>query len=142
MSLMDWEKNVDPHYRKHWFRPPIVASEDAANVEKWVVYATGYVAAKELSVLPGASHRSKDAAAYGCILVQGHGRFGVHEAAAAVMLRFGGSSQDEYFVSEAAAREGILVENRSRTEPLVLLKHFGPNAGDPEHAASAELRGR
>ena len=25
-SLLDWEKNVDPHYRKHYFRPPVTAS--------------------------------------------------------------------------------------------------------------------
>ena len=28
MSLMDWEKNVDPHYKQHYFRPPIVAHAD------------------------------------------------------------------------------------------------------------------
>jgi len=131
MGLMDWEKNVDPHYRKHYFRPPIVASEDDSHVEKWVVYATGYIAAKELTVKPGASVLVRDAAAYGCVLVQGHGRFGGWEAEAAGMLRFGGPSADEYFVCHGAAREGVRLENRSRTEPLVVLKHFGPNAGDP-----------
>ena len=25
MSLIDWEVNVDPHYRKHYFRPPVFA---------------------------------------------------------------------------------------------------------------------
>jgi hypothetical protein len=23
LSLMDWGKNIDPHYKKHYFRPPI-----------------------------------------------------------------------------------------------------------------------
>ncbi len=131
LSLMDWEKNVDPNYRKHYFRPPVVASQDENHIEKWVVYATGYIAAKELTVLPGRSAVIKDRAAYGCILTQGHGRFGCHEAEAAIMLRYGDLSADEYFVSEAAAQEGVIVTNRSRTEPLVVLKHFGPNAGDP-----------
>jgi len=131
MSLMDWEKNVDPHYRKHYFRPPIVSSADEQHLERWVVYATGFVAAKELTVLPGASTVVKDRAAYGCVLVQGHGTFGVFEAEAAGMLRFGALSADEYFVGEAAAKEGVRIVNKSRTEPMVILKHFGPNAGDP-----------
>jgi hypothetical protein len=131
MSLMDWEKNVDPHYRKRYFRPPIVASEDENHVEKWVVYATGHIAAKELTIFPGRSAVAKDRAAYGCILTQGHGLVGNHEAETAVMLRFGSPSADEYFVGEQAAREGVRVVNRSATEPLVMLKHFGPNAGDP-----------
>ena len=24
MNLMDWEANVDPHYKKHYFRPPVM----------------------------------------------------------------------------------------------------------------------
>ncbi len=131
MSLMDWEKNVDPHYRKHYFRPPLLAGGDEHHVEKWVIYATGYIAAKELTLFPGQSATVKDVAAHGCIIVQGHGTFGRWDAEAACMLRFGQSSADEYFVSEPAAREGVKVSNRSTTEPLVILKHFGPNAGDP-----------
>jgi hypothetical protein len=134
LSLMDWEKNVDPHYRKHYFRPPVLATRDESHVESWVVYATGYIAAKELTVLPGATAVIKDVAAYGCIVLQGHGMFGAWDAEAAVMLRFGGSSADEYFVGEKAARQGVKVVNRSRTEPMVILKHFGPNAGDPSVA--------
>jgi hypothetical protein len=139
---MDWEKNVDPGYRKHYFRPPIVASEDEDHIEKWVVYSTGYIAAKELTVFAGKSVVMKDRAAYGCIINQGHGTVGPYDAETAVMLRFGGSSADEYFVSENSAREGVRVTNRSVTEPLVMLKHFGPNAGDPEAARPSEIERR
>jgi hypothetical protein len=45
------------------------------------------------------------------------------------MLRFGQLSAGEYFVSEAAARRGVTIVNRSKWEPLVMLKHFGPNYG-------------
>ncbi len=131
MSLMDWDKNVDPHYRKNWFRPPLISTEDENHVEKWVVYNTGYIAAKELTVFPGKSVVIKDKAAYGCILTQGHGKFGAYDAETAVMLRYGGLSADEYFVSEEAAGNGIRVVNHSLKEPMVILKHFGPNAGDP-----------
>ena len=133
MGLLDWEKNVDPHYRKHWFRPPVLASQDADHEERWIVYDTGYIAAKELTVLPGRTAVIRDQAAYGCILSQGHGSFGGYPAEAAGMLRYGGLSADEYFVAEAAAQAGVTVVNHSLTEPLVVLKHFGPNAGDPAH---------
>ena len=137
MSLMDWEKNVDPHYKQRFYRPPIVSHSDGVYTEKWVTYANDYVGAKELTVMPGQTAVVKDGAAYGCILVQGHGTFGVHEAEAAIMLRYGQLSADEYFVSEPAAKEGVRVTNRSCWEPLVMLKHFGPNHPDMPKTVAA-----
>jgi hypothetical protein len=130
LSLLDWPKNVDPHYKQHYFRPPIVAHSDPTHVEKWITYGNPYFGAKELTVWPGQSATVKDGAAYGCIFIQGHGTFGPYEAEAAIMLRYGQLSADEYFVSEAAARRGVTITNRSRWEPLVVLKHFGPNHPD------------
>lgn len=131
MSLLDWEKNVDPHYRKHYFRPPVACpNSDGRYAEKWVAYANDYIAAKELTVQPGQRVVVSDGAAYGCIIIQGHGRFGAYDAEASVMLRFGQPSNDEFFVSEAAAKQGVVIENRSRFQPMVILKHFGPNHPD------------
>jgi hypothetical protein len=131
LSLMDWERNVDPHYRKHYFRPPVECGRpDDDHREVWITYANPYISAKELTVLPGRTVTVRERAAYGCILVQGHGTVGAHEAEAAGMLRFGGSSGDEYFVSELAASEGVTIKNSSPWEPLVMLKHFGPNHPD------------
>mgnify|MGYP000982940884 CR=1 FL=1 len=131
LSLMDWEKNVDPHYKKHYFRPPIVCPHsDEKHTEKWITYGNEYFGAKELTVHPGQTVVVKDGAAYGCVVIQGHGKFGVHDAEAAVMLRFGQMSADEFFVSEEAAREGVTITNLSRWEPMVILKHFGPNHPD------------
>ncbi len=127
ISLMDWEKNIDPDYKAHYFRKPIVICDDEDHTDKWVVYGNDYIAAKELTVKPGRSILIQDDAAYGCILVQGHGTFGSYQAEAAGTLRFGQLSADEYFVSEKAARDGLLVTNASRFEPLVMLKHFGSN---------------
>jgi len=42
------------------------------------------------------------------------------------MIRFGQMTQDELFVSVKAAMEGITIVNDSKTEDLVMLKHFGP----------------
>lgn len=131
MSLLDWEKNVDPHYRKHYFRPPVACpNSDGSYAEKWVAYANDYIAAKELTVQPGQKVVVSDGAAYGCIIIQGHGKFGAYDAEASVMLRFGQPSNDEFFVSEAAAKQGVVIENRSRFQPMVILKHFGPNHPD------------
>lgn len=131
MSLLDWEKNVDPHYRKHYFRPPVACpNSDGRYAEKWVAYANDYIAGKELTVQPGQKVVVSDGAAYGCIIIQGHGRFGAYDAEASVMLRFGQPSNDEFFVSEAAAKQGVVIENRSRFQPMVILKHFGPNHPD------------
>jgi hypothetical protein len=127
ISLMDWEKNIDPNYKKNFFRLPIPIYADDAYSEKWITYGNEYIAAKELTVYPGQTAVIKDKAAYGCIMIQGHGKFGVYDAEAAIMLRFGQASSDEYFVSENAAREGVKIFNSSKFEPMVILKHFGPN---------------
>jgi hypothetical protein len=46
------------------------------------------------------------------------------------MIRFGQMTEDELFVTNEAAQEGVRVENTSHTDPLVILKHFGP--GNPD----------
>ncbi len=128
MNLLDWEKNVDPFYKRHYFRPALLCPHsDERHVEKWIVYANDYFGAKELTVMPEQSVVISDEAAYGCIIVQGHGAFGPHPAEAAVLLRFGQLSGDEFFVSETAAKRGVTITNHSRWEPMVILKHFGPN---------------
>lgn len=134
-NLLDWEKNVDPHYRKHYFRRPVTEVETEAYTQKWIVYGNPYIFAKELTVNPGQSVVIKDDAAYGCITIQGHGKIGVFDCEAATLLHFGQQSSDEFFVSEKAATEGVTITNNSKVEPLVLLKHFGPNCkGAPEVA--------
>jgi hypothetical protein len=128
LSLMDWEANTDPHYRRKYFRPPVACpSTDEGCAERWVTYANEYVGAKELSILPGQTVTVRDPVAYGCIVIEGHGRFGPHPTEAAVMLRFGQMSGDEFFVSATAAQAGVAITNNSLWEPLVILKHFGPN---------------
>lgn len=127
LDLMDWEKNIDPHYREHYFRPPLAGPSGAGWSEKWITYGNPYFGAKELTVEPGRTVTVKDSVAHGCIILQGHGGFGAHPAEAAIMLRFGQASADEFFVSETAARKGVVVQNASVCEPLVMLKHFASN---------------
>lgn len=124
MSLMDWDKNVDPYYKQHFYRPPLPGKAEG---EKWILYGNEYVGAKELTIPPGQTITIKDPCAYGCIIIQGHGQFGVYDAEAAIMLRYGQTSADEYFVGEDAAQKGVTITNKSICEPMVILKHFGPN---------------
>ena len=130
LDLIDWPVNLDPDYRAHYYRPGLpAASADGSQgnfQERWIVYGNPYFGAKELVVPPGASVVVKDPQAYGCIVVQGHGRIGPWEAEAPTLLRYGQPSADEFFVSAAAARDGVQVQNGGQIEPLVILKHFGP----------------
>jgi hypothetical protein len=137
ISMLAWEKNVDPEFGAHnKVFPKLVADEatmaEAGYREVWVTYGTALFSAKELTVLPGRSVIIKDAAAYGAILTEGHGQMGVHDVETPSMIRFGQMTKDEVFVSAAAAQAGVRITNRSDREPLVMLKHFGP--GNPDSA--------
>ncbi len=134
MGMMDWEKNIDPLYRQKYFLPKLpcpAGTKDYA--ESWISYRNPFFAAKETIIPPGGFALVKDEAAYGCVIVQGHGSFGMYDdAEAPQLLRYGQLSGDEYFVSEASARAGVRVVNNSRHEEMVILRHFGPNSGAPE----------
>ena len=42
------------------------------------------------------------------------------------LIRFGQLTYDEFFVSEAAGQDGVTITNPSKADPIVMLKHFGP----------------
>jgi hypothetical protein len=107
---------VDPNYKKRYFRPPVTVVSDKAHTEKWISYANEYFGAKELIVEPDKSVRVKDGAAYGLICIQGRGYLNSFVIEAPTLLRFGGQSASEFFVSEAAARAGVTLVNKSPVE--------------------------
>ena len=131
-SLVDWDKNTSPEFFRSRFSPPVPAEGRPEGCqENWIVYRSSRFSAKELTVLPGRSVVVQDAAAYGCILVQGHGSAGNWTVETPTLIRYGQLTSDEFFVSEQAAKAGVRITNSSGTEPLVMLKHFGPN--NPEN---------
>ncbi len=137
VSMLDWDANVNPEFAKsnRVFPRPVGgvdAAEAAGYREQWVCYGTPWYSAKELTVLPRRTATITDAAAYGLILTQGHGTIGKHHVSTPAMIRFGEMTEDELFVTADAAILGVRIENLSETEPLVMLKHFGP--GNPEAA--------
>ena len=138
ISMLDWDANLDPEFAKNnktFPRPvkPVEEMEAEGYREMWITYGTPYYSAKELTVLPGRSVTIQDSAAYGAILTQGHGTLGKQAVATPSMIRFGEMTEDEVFVTAGVAKEGVRVENPSTTDPLVLLKHFGP--GNPDAKA-------
>ncbi len=132
LDMLDWEANVDPEFAKHRLFHPMQARGDDRYHENWVVYSTGHYSAKELTVYPKQTVTVADAAAYGMILTAGWGQFGKLEVETPSLIRFGQMTRDELFVCAAAAKQGVVITNKSETENLVILKHFGP--GNPDAA--------
>jgi hypothetical protein len=131
-SLVDFPGNTKPNFKEEYFRPPVPVKplaemESAGYIEKWITYGAEFFAAKELTVLPGRTVTIRDAGAYGLIVLQGHGTMGAWPIEAPALIRFGQLTSDEYFVSCAAAQAGVKISNPSRTDPIVMLKHFGPH---------------
>lgn len=89
--------------------------------------------AKQLTIKPGQTAVIRDDTAYGCILVQGYGKFGDYKCSTPSLLRFGQMSEDEYFVSYDRASKGVKIENHSSYEPLVILKHFPTTKDTPKN---------
>ena len=103
--------------------------------QEWICYGNDFVAAKRLTVEPGCEVTIKDTAAYGCLVSQGRGEFGKFICESPTLIRYGALTADEFFVSNARAKEGLVVKNTSPVEPLVILKHFGPDVGIPAKPA-------
>ena len=135
MEAIDWDLNVDPNMMANRFMNPkpvrdVAQMEADGYVENWVCYKSDAFSAKELTVFPGTTVTINDSAAYGLIVMQGHGKLGVWDIETPALIRYGQLTNDEFFVSEKAALEGVTIVNPSTTDPIVILKHFGP--GNPD----------
>lgn len=148
VEMIDWEPNVTTHFKDENYLEPITHRQGDGWEDKWVIYGRVHgedlFSAKELTVQPGASVKVKDHGACGLLLVQGHGKVGVHSVQTPTLIRFGEVTTDEYFVTDDAARAGYMVKNTGH-EPLVLLRYFGPdvnrempNVGDYRNHQMAE----
>jgi hypothetical protein len=110
MEVIDWDLNTNPNLLETRFMQPIPVSDEAE------MEAKGY--------------SITDAAAYGLIMMQGHGKMGVWNIETPSLIRYGQLTNDEFFVTEKAAKEGVQITNHSTTDPIVMLKHFGPSNPD------------
>ncbi len=135
MEVIDWELNTNPNMLETRFmlpKPvkPLDEMKAEGYVENWVCYHSDAFSAKELTVFPGQTVTIKDSAAYGMIMMQGHGKMGEWDIETPALIRYGQLTQDEFFVTEQAAKEGIRIVNHSTVDPIVMLKHFGPENPD------------
>src|SRR4051812_48274675 len=132
VDQLDWEANVDPYFKENHYLEPVVhnGSEKEGFIDKWIVYGKVYgeqlFSAKELTVRPGQKVTIKDNGASGIICVQGEGRINQLRLSSPKMIGFYELTEDEVFVTEGAAKAGVTYENTSGTEPLVVLRYFGP----------------
>ena len=151
VDLIDWEENCDPHFRDHHYMEPISVADTSVEgyVDRWICYGKidekELFSAKELTLAPGVRVSVTDNGAYGLIVNQGRGRINKLMLDCPVMISYGRMTEDEVFVTCEAARRGVVFENTSKYEPLVVLRYFGPdtnpeapNVGDHKKLTGAE----
>ncbi len=147
IGQLDWDKNVDTHFKDANYIEPIVDPQrsGAGFTDKWIVYGTidgkQLFSAKELTVDPGVKCTLKDPGASGWITVQGKGRIGKLALQTPAMINFGQNTEDEVFISYEAATAGVEIENTG-SEPLVGLRYFGPDCHTNLPKNGAWLEGR
>ncbi len=135
IEQLDWEKNVDTHFKDSNYLEPIVdkSRSGAGYTDRWIVYGKvdgeQLFSSKELTLEPGAKCTIKDPGASGWITVQGRGRIGRLNLQTPAMIHFGEETQDEVFITHDAAAAGVEIENTG-AEPLVGLRYFGPDTFD------------
>ena len=135
IEMMDWPANTDPEFAEHRLFDPKPVRAVAEMAEVRISRKLGGLLDRAL-FCEGADRAARplrtvrDAAAYGMILTQGYGTFGKHDVETPSLIRYGQMTQDELFVTAQAARNGVVMTNQSKTENLVMLKHFGP--GNPD----------
>ena len=121
--------NTCTDYRERYFHRPTLEQSGDGYIQEWIVYGNEYIGGKRLTVDPGKTVVIKDQSAYGCVLVQGHGKIGNYDCESPTLIRYGELTADEFFVSKDASAKGVRIENKSKYEPLVFLKHCGPDGG-------------
>jgi len=132
IEQLDWDRNVDTHFKEHNYLEPIVDAEKSGDgyTDKWVTYGRidgeSLFSAKELTLQPGAKCTIQDPGASGWVTVQGAGRMGDLDIQTPVMIHFGEEPNDEIYITAQAAQAGFEIENTG-SEPLVGLRYFGPD---------------
>jgi hypothetical protein len=134
LSELDWEANVDPYFKNNHYLEPVRVAETGSEgyMDRWIVYGKingeQLFTAKELTVGPGTKCTVRDNGAYGLTVVQGGGKINNLVLDCPKLIRFTELTNDEVFCTESAAKAGVVFENTSDVEDLVVLRYFGPDA--------------
>jgi hypothetical protein len=132
LNVIEWELNYDPNFHQNRFMAPkpVYSIDEMTTdgyLEEWICYKCPVVSAKRLTIFPGTKVTIKDSAPYGFVVIQGHGTCDGWDIEAPQLIRFEQLTNDEFFVSESAAKKGIRIINPSQTDPIVMLKNFALN---------------
>lgn len=134
VDSLDWDKNTSLALLTNNYLEPLQAASGPGWQDDWIVYGcinnTQYFSAKRLTLEPGATCTIKDTCASGWLTVRGKGAVGSFTTEAPTSIRFGEPTLDEFFISFTAANTEITIRNTG-TEPLVALRHFGPDMKAP-----------
>ncbi|WP_417730000.1 hypothetical protein [Rosistilla oblonga] len=132
IGQLDWEKNVDTHFKESNYLEPIVDTDRSGDgyEDLWIVYGRvdgkQLFSAKELTIQPGKKCTLQEPGASSWITMQGKGKMGSLNLQTPASIRFGENTEDEIFISHEAANAGVVIENTG-SEPLVGLRYFGPD---------------
>jgi hypothetical protein len=133
IEQLDWEKNIDPEFKRNNYLEPRVADQGDGWIDRWIVYGRvdgrQLFSAKELTLEPGASCLIQDPSASGWITVSGTGTLGHMNLQTPTLIHFGELTEDEVFITYSAAKRGVKVTNTG-AEALVGLRYFGPDVFD------------
>jgi hypothetical protein len=128
--------NAD-NFRREYFRPPVSLRRDEDGSQEWIIYRTGRAreasnpdlySAKRTGVAPGRAMDLHEGAAFGAVILRGHGRAAVPGAAAvnvesaSMFADRDTLAADEIFVAEGAAAKLRL--ECAGAEELALYMHF------------------
>lgn len=133
VEQLDWDANVNPDFKQNHYVEPIPVADTASHgyLDYWVIY--GRVdrkqpfSAKELTVQPGHKVTLKEGGAHSLIVTQGGGQINHLQLECPKVIRFHDLTHDEVYVTAKAAADGVTYECNT-SEPLVVLRYFGPEA--------------
>jgi hypothetical protein len=143
VDQLDWKGNLCADFVDQHYLEPIPVADTASEgyLDRWICYGRvqgrQYFSAKELTVDPGVTVTVRDRGAYGLTCVQGRGTINGEPLNSPQLIRFHELTEDEFFVSEDGAKAGVTFENTSETEPLVVLRYFGPEVNPDAPAMGA-----
>ena len=147
VNQLDWAGNTNENFKdSHYLEPiPVADTRKQGYVDRWIVYGRikkeQLFTAKELTVDPGVTCTVKDKGAWSGICVQGKGTINGQPLNSPKLIRFHELTEDEYFCTESGAKAGVTFENTSDTEPLVLLRYYGPEV-NPDAPGIGDYRKR
>ncbi|MDD5017222.1 MAG: hypothetical protein PHO15_03870, partial [Eubacteriales bacterium] len=126
VDKIDWNANMDSNFKLNHYCEPVPTGDEeqmkaTGYIEMLVCYGSDEFCAKELTVMPRQKITLKDSASYGGLVLEGYGAINGNQNSSPTVIRYGALTSDEIFVTHDAAINGVVIENLSETDNLVIL---------------------